>query len=109
MIAISPQTAEQSVLEIEERKLPFEILSDQGSEVAARYGLRHDLPEDLREIYGAFGIDLPTLNGEPSWRLALPANYVIDREGVIRYAQVDPDYTVRPEPEVALAALEALD
>jgi peroxiredoxin len=39
----------------------------------------------------------------------MPARYVIDRDGVIRDAQVDPDYTRRPEPAATLAVLRALD
>jgi peroxiredoxin len=47
-------------------------------------------------------------NGDPSWQLPMPARFVIDRNGVIRYAQSDPDYTVRPEPEETVAILKTL-
>jgi peroxiredoxin len=38
----------------------------------------------------------------------MPARFVIDRRGIIRYADSDPDYTTRPEPEDTLAALRTL-
>jgi peroxiredoxin len=38
----------------------------------------------------------------------MPARFIIDRHGIIRYAESDPDYTTRPEPEHTLAALRAL-
>jgi len=38
----------------------------------------------------------------------MPARFVIDRQGVVRVAESDPDYTTRPEPEDTLAALRAL-
>jgi len=38
----------------------------------------------------------------------LPARSIIDRNPVIRYAEYDPDYTVRLGPEHTLAALKAL-
>lgn len=72
------------------------------------YGLRWALPADLKEIYGQFGIDLAEFNGEESWTLPLPARFIVDPEGIVRYARVGPDYTRRPEPEETLEALEGL-
>ena len=81
---------------------------DPGNEVAARYGLSWTLPEDLRQLYLQFGIDLPTNHGEDSWTLPMPARYVIDTEGVIRYLRTDPDYTRRPEPAETVEVLRSL-
>ena len=33
----------------------------------------------------------------------MPGRHVIGRDGVIVYADVNPDYTIRPEPEDLLA------
>ncbi len=55
-----------------------------------------------------FGIDLPTANGDDSWTLPMPARFVIDRSGMIRAADVDPDYTRRPEPADTVAVLRSL-
>jgi peroxiredoxin len=38
----------------------------------------------------------------------MPGRFIIDRSGIIRYAEVNPDYTVRPEPEETLSVLEKL-
>jgi peroxiredoxin len=38
----------------------------------------------------------------------MPARFVIDRQGIIRAAEFDPDYTTRPEPGDTLAALRRL-
>ena len=86
----------------------FEILSDPGNEVAQRYGLKFQLPEDLREVYLKFDIDLPKYNGDDSWTLPLPARLIIDRDGSITYAEINADYTVRPDPEETIAALKDL-
>ena len=85
--------------------MTFEILSDPGNEVARRYGLTFTLPEDLQEIYMKFNIDLEKYNGDDSWTLPLPARLIIDGDGIIRYAAINADYTVRPEPEETMAAL----
>jgi peroxiredoxin len=86
--------------------LAFEILSDPGNEVAQRYGLMFKLPEDLKEIYVKFNINLEKYNGDDSWTLPLPARFIIDQEGIIRYAAINADYTVRPEPEETIDALK---
>ena len=104
-MAISPQLPEHNRELIEHRHLTFEILSDRGNAVAAAFGLRFALPEYLRAIYRSFPLDLETFNGDASWTLPMPARFVIDRHGVIRGAESDPDYTTRPEPRDTLEAL----
>jgi peroxiredoxin len=84
------------------------LLSDPGNQTARDYGLAYSLPEDLQKIYLQFGLDVPKHNGDSSWTLPLPARYIIDRNAVVRYAQVDPDYTIRPEPGHTLAVLKEL-
>jgi len=77
--------------------------------IAKTFGLVFTLPDDLKDLYhNVFKNDLAQRNGETSWQLPLPARFVIDRAGVIRYAQADPDYTVRPEPEETVAIVKAL-
>ena len=76
--------------------------------MAKRFGLVFPLPDALREIYRKIGIDLAQANGDESWTLPMPARYVVDRQGVVRAADVHPDYTRRTEPEATLAALRAL-
>jgi len=47
-------------------------------------------------------------NGDESWTLPMPARYIIDQVGLIRYADIKPDCTERPEPEDTLSALEKI-
>ena len=105
LVAISPQTEANNGTVIQKLSLGFGILRDEGNTVAAEYGLRFELPQDLQEVYSGFGVDLPDINGEPSWTLPMPARYVIDQEGKVSYARVHPDYTRRPEPDETFQAL----
>ncbi len=90
------------------QKLGFPILWDRQSAVAEAFGLAFTLPDDLREVYLGFGIDLPASNGDPSWRLPVPARFLIDGGGIVRLVQADPDYTRRPEAETTVEALRTL-
>ena len=85
--------------------LGFPILSDPRNDVAAAFGLRFALSDYLVELYKSLKNDLPAFNGDPSWTLPMPGRFVIAQDGTILYAEVNPDYTKRPEPEDMLPAL----
>jgi len=108
VVAISPQTAPNSRKSQRDNHLSFPILSDEKSRVAAAFGLRFSLPDYLVELYKGFKNDLPTFNDDPAWVLPMPARYVISAEGVIAYAEVNPDYTQRPDPSELLPVLDKL-
>jgi len=108
LVFIAPQKVEHNAAIAEEKGLPFELLSDPENRVAARYGLRYTMHKDLKALYLKFGVDLEKYNGDDSWTLPLPARMIIDTAGVIRYAAISVDYTVRPDPEETLAALQKI-
>lgn len=105
VIAISPQQPRFSRSLIERHKLRFDILHDPGSATAEAYRLRFELPDALIATYRHLGIDLEESNGDTDWRLPLPARYIIDRTGAVRYARVNADYRFRPDPEETVGAL----
>jgi len=108
LVAISPQTAPNSRKSMRENRLTFPILSDAMSEVADAFGIRFALPDDLVDLYKSFKNDLPAFNGDPAWVLPMPARFVIGTDGVIAYAEVNPDYTRRPDPSELLPTLDSL-
>ena len=105
LLAISPQTPVNSRKSVRQNALSFPILSDPRNAVAAAFGLRFELPDYLVDLYKSLKNDLPAFNGDPSWTLPMPARYVVAQDGTILYAEVNPDYTRRPEPEDMLPAL----
>jgi peroxiredoxin len=108
VVAISPQIQRQSDFMATQHALPFPILTDANNAVAERFGLAYTVPEYFREYYLSILVNIPFVNGEPSWRLPLPATYVLDRAGVVVFAEAHADFRVRPEPEEAIeAALSA--
>ena len=108
LVAISPQTAPNSRKSQRDNKLSFPILSDGKSELATAFGIRFKLPDYLIELYKSFKNDLPAFNDDPSWVLPMPARFVIGTDGIIAYAEVNPDYTQRPDPSELLPVLDRL-
>jgi peroxiredoxin len=108
MVAVSPQLVTYNKAMKDEKNLSFEILSDPGNQIAEKYGIKYQMPEDLIKVYKQFGLKVDEHNGDDSWTLPIPARLIIDQEGIIRYAEINPDYTERPEPEDTLAALNEI-
>jgi peroxiredoxin len=105
LVAIGPQTERQSDFMAGQHGLPFPVLSDPGCALAEKFGLAYTIPEYLRDYYMSILINIPFVNGESSWRLPLPATYVLDRAGRVLFAEAHADFRVRPEPEEVLRAL----
>ena len=105
LIAVSPQTADNSLSTAEKNQLQFTVLSDTNLEAAKAFGIAFEMPENLIDLYKSFGNDLSVVNGNGRWVLPLPATYVIGRDGKIIYAHVEADYRVRAEPAEVLARI----
>jgi len=107
LVAISPQTPDNSLTLAEQAELAFPVLSDAGNAVARSYGIVFGFGADDRELHSSIGIDLAASNGDDSWELPAPAVFVVDADGTIRYASVAGDYRWRVGPDEVLSALRA--
>jgi len=104
MVAIGPQIERQSDFMAGQHGLPFPVLSDPGCALAEKFGLVYTVPAYHRAYYLSILVNIPFVNGNPSWRLPIPATYVIARDRRVLFAEAHADFRVRPEPEEALAA-----
>ena len=107
VVGISPQTQRQSDFTASQHAIPFPLLTDAGCAVAEQYGLVWTAPDYLRRYYRGILLNIPFVNGEESWKLPLPATYVLSPDGKVLYAEAHADFRVRPEPEDVLRALPA--
>jgi peroxiredoxin len=108
LVAISPETQRQSDFAVQQHKLPFPLLHDPGANLADQFGLRYTVPEFHQRYLKSILVNLPFLNGEASWRLPLPATYVIGKGGQVAFAEAHADFRVRPEPQDVLSAVASL-
>ena len=109
LVAISPQTVQQSFFMVDQHKLRFPLLSDAGNHVARQFGLVYRVPDEQQSIYRHAFVNLPFANGDSSWELPIPATFILDRDRTILYASADEDYTQRPEPREILERLSPRD
>ena len=108
LLAISPQTPDNSLDTAQKNTLAFDVVSDVGSHVAKAYGLAFQMPDELQCIYESRNINLPKFNGGDDWTLPIPATFLVNREGRIVLSHVDVDYRTRLDPEDVIAALQLL-
>jgi peroxiredoxin len=108
ILALTPELERYTRNVHKKLNLTFDILTDLHLKTAEQFQLAFVLPDYLRELYKAFGSTLDRFHDESEYRLPMPARYVIDKEGIIRAADVNADYTIRPEPSETVKALEAL-
>jgi peroxiredoxin len=112
-VAISPQTLRQNDFTHQQHSLPFPILSDAGAAVAEQFGVAYTVPAEHRRYYQSILVNIPFINSggsyqnatEQSWRLPLPAIFVIKQDGTIAFSEAHADFRVRAEPTDVLAAL----
>jgi peroxiredoxin len=107
LIAISPQTQKHSYMTRDMHMLRFPVLSDQGNQVARKFGLVYRLSPEMQAMYESIMTKLPGYNGDQSWELPLAASCIVQPDGTISWARLDADWRHRPEPEELVQALRA--
>jgi peroxiredoxin len=108
LVGLAPETPDKAMSTAERHGIAIDILSDAGNKVAEQLGLVFELPQALRPLCEKFGTDLIAYNGDDSFKLPVPATYIIGQDGVILYDFVNADYTVRLEPSEIVAKLAEL-
>lgn len=106
LVAITPETPDNSLTTSEKNELTFDVLSDLDNEYAKQLGLVFQMTTELQEVYASFGLDVAKHNNNQDFELPMPATYLINREGTIVYSFVPEDYTERLDPEAILECLK---
>jgi peroxiredoxin len=108
LVAITPQIAEKNIEMVEKHGITFAMLSDPGTAYLSQLGIKFQVPDEVKKIYSGFGIDLVATNGDDSWTLPMPTRLLVTPDGIVRAADIDPNYTARPEPQKTLDDVKAL-
>ena len=107
-MAVSPERTEHARHSRNDNGLQFPLLWDVGNTVARQFGITHKIDPQVVAYQLGNGNDVAGINGFPVAEVPLPATYVIDTTGIVRYAFVAADYTRRAEPDAAIAALHEI-
>lgn len=105
LVAISPETPDNSLTTSKKNELTFSVLSDLENQYAKSLGLVFQLPKDLRAVYHSFNLDVDKHNGNKDYELPMPATYIVNKERKVIYSYVPEDYTERLDPEKVLSII----
>jgi peroxiredoxin len=108
LVAISPQLPRQNDFTAQHHNLTYPLLTDAGSVLADAFHVAYTVPEPMQQHYRSIMINIPFINGDQgpnTWRLPIPATFVIAPSGKITFAEAHADHRVRPDPKDVLATL----
>jgi len=108
LVALTPDTGGHLAATKRGQGLTYEVLSDVDGAVGLQFGVLFHTPEPYRALLAGAGIDLAARHGNDGWFIPMPATYVIDQTGIVRYAFVNADFTRRAEPDEIVKVLEEL-
>jgi peroxiredoxin len=108
LVAISPQSPDESLSTAEKIALEFTVLSDPGARLADQIGIAFEQADDVLAAQRNLGLDLTKVNAEGAVRLPRPTVLVVDQDRIVRFVDVQPDYTARTEVADIIAALTKL-
>ncbi|QNE47091.1 AhpC/TSA family protein [Glaciihabitans sp. INWT7] len=109
LVAISPQKASSSQLSIAKGALDFTVLSDPSNYLATALGILTEPSAPVRSAHFELGFDVADSNADATAGIPFPTVIVVDAGRIVRFADVQVDYTRRTEVSAILAAVDALD
>lgn len=104
IIAVSPDKPEELQSTLDKSELDYQLFSDSNMTLARRFGLAFVVDDATIERYKGFNIDLERSSGYAHHELPVPAVYILDKSGTIRFAHSNPDYRVRLTAEEVMNA-----
>ncbi|MDD8059831.1 MULTISPECIES: peroxiredoxin-like family protein [Shewanella] len=107
LVGISPDTPEKMRASLNDQKLDYLLLSDSSLAASQAFGLAYYTSADITQKYTASVVTnelFTTPEGDKRLVLPVPAVYLADKKGLIHFQYVNPNYKVRPAPELILAA-----
>jgi peroxiredoxin len=108
LVAISPQHPDGTAAAVENGGLGFPVLSDAANELASALGLVTSPSPEARAAHTDLGFEVSDSNADGTSAIPFPTVLVVDASGVVRFVDVQVDYTVRTEVPAILAATRQL-
>jgi peroxiredoxin len=107
LVAVSPDLPEKLRATVKKHETGYVLLSDSKMTASRAFGIAHTVDDETLELYAGYGIDLEEASGETHHELPVPSVFVIGKSGKIDFEYVNPNYKVRLDPDVLLAAAKS--
>ena len=107
IFAITPSLPMRNRKLVDESGYRYTLLSDPELSLTQSFGLVWHMSDEQTAQYKQYGIDLEKESGQKHHNLPVPAAYLVNTEGVVEFAYVNPEYKTRISSDVLLAAARA--
>lgn len=107
-VGVMPENLQHIVETTTKRGLAYLMLSDPANHYARTCGLAYELSPDHIRIHRARGRNFPALHDDTTWRLPVPAVFVVAPDARIVFAFADVDPARWPDPEELVRSLDEL-
>lgn len=108
IVAVAMEKPDLAMGMVEKHKLSCMVLADPTGDACRAFKTLFDLDDATKQKYEGYGIDLSKRNANGAWQLPVPATYIIDTQGKVRFVHFDPDYRVRASPDAVIAKLKEM-
>jgi len=108
LVAVSPQVPERLKAIKERHSLQFAVASDLNNDLSRQFGILYTFDEASQQSSLASGKPIGEVTGTGTWELPQPTVVVVGQNGVVRFADVHPDWLLRTEAEPILTAVASL-
>lgn len=108
LFAISPDQPSKLKETIGKHRMNFRLLSDSDLAAARSFGVAYKLDDATLTQLKKYGIDVEAASGQTHHVLPVPAVFLVATNGLILFEYVNPDYRVRLDPDLLLAAAKVM-
>jgi peroxiredoxin len=110
ILAVCTDKPEDLRATLDRHQLTYTLLSDRAMEAAPAFQVAFRVTDDDARKYASHHVNLPEIPGEPGARwLPVPSIFIIGTDGVIKFAEFNPNFRIRPPPEDILAAATSVN
>ncbi|MDP2366468.1 MAG: peroxiredoxin-like family protein [Ignavibacteria bacterium] len=106
IVAISIDSPEKLKESLDKHQLKYILLSDSKAEASIAFGLAFKVADDYNKMLLSHNMNLEEASGEKHHILPVPAVFILDKEGIIQFEYVNPDYKIRLDGDILLKAAE---
>jgi peroxiredoxin len=108
LLAISPDQPSKLKETIDKHNMGFRLLSDSDMVAARSFRVAYKLDDQTLAEFKKYNIDVDEASGQRHHMLPVPAVFLVTTNGLIQFEYVNPDYKVRLDPELLLAAAKIM-
>ncbi len=108
LVALTPEKPDLAEKTRADTGADYMVFSDEGHDAAKAFRVHFKVDDETRRKYEEFGLKVAESNASGTWELPAPAAFVIDRDGVVRWAFADWDYRKRADPDDVIAAVRSI-